>query len=147
MHHQCVTQLYQRRLIRLGSWTWHLASHQTDAKSNCLFLYFQVYYEDLDNGDRMEAYCNLVHCYSLPDDQGLWVEHGYFDDRYARTCCPVHGHKRDITSGPWQCKFVIYGEADTTAWHQQSMGPCACLLATVVDNAAHRCLATCNLYN
>ena len=100
VHHECVTQSYQRRLIRLGSWTWHLASHQTDANSNCLFLYFQVYYEDLDNGDRMQAYCNLVHCYSLPDDQGLWVEHGYFDDRYARTCCPVHGHKRDITSGP-----------------------------------------------
>lgn len=41
----------------------------------------QVYYEDLDNGDRSEAYCSLVHCYSLPDDGGLWVEHGYFDDR------------------------------------------------------------------
>lgn len=41
----------------------------------------QVYYEDLDNGDRIEAYCNLVHCYSLPHDEGLWVEHGYFDDR------------------------------------------------------------------
>ena len=42
----------------------------------------QVYYEDLDDGDRVEAYCNLVHCYSLPGDAGLWVEHGYFDDRY-----------------------------------------------------------------
>lgn len=41
----------------------------------------QVYYEDLDNGDRSEAYCSLVHCYSLPGDGGLWVEHGYFDDR------------------------------------------------------------------
>lgn len=45
--------------------------------------HMQVYYEDLDNGDRMEAYCNLVHCYSLPDDEDLWVEHGYFDDRCA----------------------------------------------------------------
>lgn len=41
----------------------------------------QVYYEDLDNGDRSEAYCSLVHCYSLPAQGGLWVEHGYFDDR------------------------------------------------------------------
>lgn len=41
----------------------------------------QVYYEDLENGDRSEAYCKLVHCYSLPEDKGLWVEHGYFDDR------------------------------------------------------------------
>ena len=45
-------------------------------------MVMQVYYEDLDNGDRSEAYCSLVHCYSLPDDGGLWVEHGYFDDRY-----------------------------------------------------------------
>ncbi|DBA70623.1 TPA: hypothetical protein ACH3X2_012009 [Trebouxia sp. C0005] len=48
-----------------------------------------VYYEDLDNGDRMEAYCNLVHCYSLPDDQGLWVEHGYFDDREDLQSLPM----------------------------------------------------------
>ncbi|KAL3141057.1 hypothetical protein ABBQ32_005567 [Trebouxia sp. C0010 RCD-2024] len=40
-----------------------------------------VYYEDLDDGDRSEAYCNLVHCYALPDNNYLWVEHGYYDDR------------------------------------------------------------------
>ncbi len=84
-----------------------LASQLHDAKSCSIFFSFQVYYEDLDNGDRMEAYCNLVHCYSLPDDQGLWVEHGYFDDRYACTCYPVHAQYYDITPGPWQCNIVI----------------------------------------
>ena len=122
-----------------------LASHQNDAeRRSCLFP-SQVYYEDLDNGDRMEAYCNLVHCYSLPHDQGLWVEHGYFDDRYACTCCPVHGRYDDTTSGSWQCNIVIYGEADATAWRQQNMRPCACLPATVVDILAHCCFTTCNL--
>ncbi|KAL0026867.1 hypothetical protein WJX77_007893 [Trebouxia sp. C0004] len=48
-----------------------------------------VYYEDLDNGDRMEAYCTLVHCYTLPDNQGLWVEHGYFDDREDLQSLPM----------------------------------------------------------
>ena len=52
---------------------WHLHN-----KHVCMA---QVYYEDLENGDRSEAYCKLVHCYSLPEDKGLWVEHGYFDDR------------------------------------------------------------------
>ena len=55
-----------------------------------------MYYEDLDNGDRVEAYCNLVHCYALPEDNDLWVEHGYFDDRYCLSymllhLVPMHG--------------------------------------------------------
>lgn len=105
----------------------------------------QVYYEDLDNGDRMEAYCNLVHCYSLPADEGLWVEHGYFDDRYACRCCPVHGKHYDITTILWQYNIVLYGEADASAQYQQSMRPCACLLVTVLDISVHRCFATCEL--
>lgn len=41
----------------------------------------QVYYEDTDNGDRLEAYCSLKHCYSLPRCNELWICHGYYDDR------------------------------------------------------------------
>lgn len=41
----------------------------------------QVYYEDTDNGDRLEAYCSLKHCYSLPATDELWICHGYYDDK------------------------------------------------------------------
>lgn len=45
-------------------------------------VWLQVYYEDTDNGDRVEAYCSLKHCYSLPnDDDHLWICHGYYDDK------------------------------------------------------------------
>ena len=53
-------------------------------------MWLQVYYEDTDNGDRVEAYCSLKHCYSLPnDDDNLWICHGYFDDKEDLQSIPM----------------------------------------------------------
>lgn len=99
------------RLCAMGATDMHFVS----LSEKVLMLQMKVYYEDMENGDRLEAYCSLKHCYSLPGCDDLWICHGYYDD------------KEDLQALEMGRRFLQHTDihdkelvARTGAWHSRA---------------------------
>ena len=137
--------MYEGLMCQLSHCVTHSLSGEFDT------AHAQVYYEDMENGDRLEAYCSLKHCYSLPESGELWICHGYYDDRedlqalqmglrflhhtdiqhkelVAR--CGVWHSRAQVVEGSFQLKtsfsdykMVVSAEADDIFWSNKQWDP------------------------